>query len=188
MEADFAHITIGIWEHCIKVSNHTDWSKVKDDVLEIFYNSLMALWFTSQESKHRQTLCDSLCEFIMKVISSEAFLMPVRGQKRIQDSLKAMLGLLYQFVKYAPRTHDTVLKYNGIEVLNRFVKSQFSYNVKSRSTLVLAYLLTEEQQKEFDCSDNAIEFLLRILRHCLESKVDRAEMFNYTLIEVLEGR
>lgn len=150
----------------------------------------MALWFIASNPAHRQAMFEELCQFIMVIIRGGAFKRNYSKNKRVQDCLKALLGIIYQFVTNINCAKEDVRADGGVDYLRRIssMKSGFTKNVKGRAMMVLAYVFNDEEQKGNQAVDHIINFLLKVLKDCLTTDDHRATAINYDALEILGGK
>lgn len=181
-----ANVTTNLWQSCIHVNQPKQWKSIPVDLQECMYQLLMAMWFICSEERNRSRLYPEFLEFIVKVVVSNAFVTNVKKCHRVQGCYKSMLGIIYQFIINMNKSHQLLYKNNMVARLQQTLTSSSTRNIKGRTALILAYLLTDEQQKQTDV-DNAVEFLLTLLRSCVETQNKRVQDFNYSSLEILEG-
>jgi len=173
----------------LNITTFQEWESANSDSVEALYHMLMALWFISTNPIHRQEMYAELFKYILAIVSSDAFRKSTSKVKRVQDTLKALLGIIFQFVKYIPEARDVMRECNGIEVIQAIAsgKRAFNKNIKGRALMILAYVLTEDEQKQSAASNTIIEFLIDLLRSCLSTKEHKSPTYNYNALEILDG-
>lgn len=162
---------------------------VKKESIEALYHITMALWFISTNPTHQEEMFHELGEFVLSMVNSEAFRYFYSKDKRVQDCLKALLGIVFQFAKNIDEAKNTIRRNDGVATLQRLAsnKSGFNKNIRGRALMTLAFVLNEEEQKDLNAADRIIEFLIGLLRDCLSTADHRSTMYNYTAIEILDG-
>lgn len=187
MDAGIVDLVINLWKRCINVNQINEWKSIHADMQECMYQLLMALWFICSGTKQNQErMYPEFLEFIVKVVTGKTFSGRMKKDRRVQDCYKSMLGIVYQFVVKMHSSHQLLYNYNAATCLQKTLNGQNTRNIKSRAALILAYILTDEQQKQTD-SDTAVEFLLSLLQSCVDTQDKRVQDFNYSSLEILEG-
>lgn len=163
---------------------------MSSDTLEAFYHISMAIWFICMTPQFQKQMFEELFEFVMSVVSSDAYKINYSKNRRMQDCLKALLGIMYQFTKNVDETKRIIREKGGVGFLQRITGHKHGYNknVKGRAHMILAYTLTEDEQKEMKVSLTIISFLISLLKECIKTENHKSSIYNYDALEVLKGK
>ncbi|XP_067933381.1 uncharacterized protein [Watersipora subatra] len=177
-----------LWSEHLCITDVSRWGKVNKDSVEALYHITMALWFISSNPTHQNQMFDELGDFIITTVCGPAFEYNIPKIKRMQDCLKSLLGMIYQFAKKLDHARSVIREKNAIETLQRIAaKSRFNKNVKGRAYMILAFILNEDEQKGVNVSEGVIAFLIYLLKDCLDTDTHRSTTHNYEALEILEG-
>lgn len=191
MELGLVALFKNLWtDYFNNIKCSKDWTKIPTDSTEAMYHISMALWFISANPTHIQSLFDELCDFLINIVTGDIFKNNNHGNKRCADILKALLGILYQFAKNIEKTRNLIRQDTRLGYLQRILaqKAGFNRNVKGRVLMILALVMNEAEQKNMTLTNSIVDYLLTLLKDCLDQKDHRSPTHNYEAIEILMGK